>query len=349
MLLPSRYLPCVLIAIATFSLPVVATGLPAQAQRSRDTLTLSNGDLSATWSVAGGVLRWHSLTNQFTHAAVSLDGSPFALLPKEGAVLRSSDFKIVGEPFIEPIPTATGTSKEADRVPGRQIRIEFADASGKVHLTWKAELHNGANYVREELTIHPEQPLPLAQIVLVDAPLPDAHVAGQVKGSPVTAGTFFVGFEHPLSECRVRYDRATCWLSRELPVQAGQSVTYSAVFGVSHPGQLRRDFLHYVELERAHPYRMFLHYNSWYDLGYFDRYNEQQAVDVVERPREGQEEVQARHPVPGRRNRANRRNHQENARDCAGPYVPGSFYPWKHGPQERGRHRPRPSPIVRPH
>ena len=40
--------------------------------------------------------------------------------------------------------------------------------------------------------------------------------------------------------------------------------------------------LNYVELERAHPYRTFLHYNSWYDLGYFDRYNEQQALDVVQ-------------------------------------------------------------------
>ncbi|HEV2469181.1 MAG TPA: enterotoxin [Candidatus Sulfotelmatobacter sp.] len=243
-------------------------------------LILSNGDLSATWSISGGVLRWHKLTNELTHADVSLDSSPFELLPKEGAVLRSSDFKIVGEPVIEPTPAAD-TSKAADRLLGRQIRIEFEDASAKVHLTWKAELRDGANYLREELTIHPDLPLALAQIVLVDAALPDSRVSGQVKGSPVVAGTFFLGFEHPLSECRVRSDRATCWLSRELPVQAGQSVTYSAVFGVTHPGQLRRDFLHYVELERAHPYRTFLHYNSWYDLGYFDRYNEQQAVDVV--------------------------------------------------------------------
>jgi len=276
-----RQLSSALILLATLSLPAAATDSPAQAQRSGDNLTLSNGDLSATWSIDGGVLRWRNLTNHFTHSVVSLDSSPFELLPKEGAVVRSSDFKIVGEPVIESIPVAAGTSKAADHLPGRQIRIEFEDASAKVHLTWKAELHDGANYVREELILHPDQPLALAQIVLVDASLPGAEVSGHVKGSPVTAGTFFVGFEHPLSDCRVRSDRATCWLSRELPVQAGQRVTYSAVFGVTHPAQLRRDFLHYVELERAHPYRTFLHYNSWYDLGFFDRYNERQAVDVV--------------------------------------------------------------------
>src|SRR5579872_4517144 len=276
-----RRLFTALIGLATLSISSAATDAPAKAQRSGHTFTLSNGDLAATWSIAGETLRWRGLTNDFTHSAVTLDSSPFELLPKEGAVLRSDDFKIVGQPVIEAIPAATGTSKAADRLPGCEIRIEFEDASAKVHLTWKAQLHDGANYLREELTIHPDRPLALAQIVLVDASLPGAQVSGQVKGSPVTADTFFVGFEHPLSDCRARSDRATCWLSRELPVQAGQSVTYSAVFGVTHPGQLRRDFLRYVELERAHPYRTFLHYNSWYDLGYFDRYNEQQAVDVV--------------------------------------------------------------------
>src|SRR5581483_6108950 len=116
---------------------------------------------------------------------------------------------------------------------------------------------------------------------LLDLTLPAAQVSGQVKGSPITADTWFVGFEHPLSECRVRMDRATCWLSRALPLQSQQSVTYSAVLGVTHTGQLRRDFSTYLENERAHPYRTFLHYNSWYDLGYFDRYGEQSALAVV--------------------------------------------------------------------
>ncbi len=204
-------------------------------------------------------------------------------MPKEGSVLRSSDFKMLAPPVLEEIPAAINSSKGADRVPGRQIRIELEDSSGKLRVTWKAILREGANYVRQEVTVHAaDQPFALAQIGLVDAVAPGAVVSGRVKGSPVTAGTWFFAFEHPLSDCRVRGDRATCWLSRELPLQAGQSVTYSSVFGVTHSSQLRRDFLRYVELERAHPYRTFLHYNSWYDLGYFDRYDEKSAVNVVQ-------------------------------------------------------------------
>jgi len=44
---------------------------------------------------------------------------------------------------------------------------------------------------------------------------------------------------------------------------------------------LRRVFLAYLERERVHPYRPFLHYNSWYDLGYFTPYTENDAVNVI--------------------------------------------------------------------
>ena len=53
------------------------------------------------------------------------------------------------------------------------------------------------------------------------------------------------------------------------------------MIGTTRPGQLRRDFLAYVEHERAHPYRPFLHYNSWYDLGYFSKFNEPEALAVI--------------------------------------------------------------------
>jgi hypothetical protein len=64
-------------------------------------------------------------------------------------------------------------------------------------------------------------------------------------------------------------------------LRAGQSVTYSSVIGVTRDGQSRRDFLAYLERERAHPYRTFLHYNSWYDLGYFTPYTATDAVDRI--------------------------------------------------------------------
>ena len=254
-----------------------------EAKQEGESYVLSNEFLAAHWTVHHG-LRWQSLTNQLTAVTVGLYDPVFTLTPKEGAVLRSNDwdFEIVGAPAIEDLSASPSAIRGADRLAGKQLRIELEDMPAGIHVTWKGSLRDGANYVREEVTVRSiDHNYPLAEITLIDFAFPDAAVTGAVKGSPVTSATWFFGFEHPLSDCRVRDGRSRCWLERELPLQAGQNVTYSAVIGVAHPGQMRRDFLHYIELERAHPYRTFLHYNTWYDLGYFDRYSEAGVLDVV--------------------------------------------------------------------
>jgi len=53
------------------------------------------------------------------------------------------------------------------------------------------------------------------------------------------------------------------------------------VLGVAPRGQLRRGFTAYLENERAHPFRTFLHYNSWYDIGYFTPYTQDDALRVI--------------------------------------------------------------------
>jgi len=287
--MPSPHSRCLLLLAFLASALAGARAHPAvQAESEGDILTLSNEAIAANWSIGNGSLRWHGLSNRFTGVTLTLDNSAFELVPREGPVLYSSDLKMIGAPLLEDIPLSPDSSRAADHLPGRQIRIELEDPSTKSRITWRVTLHDGANYIRQEVTLRAgQQPLPLTQIGLIDATVPGAAVSGQVKGSPVTAGTelsptWFFAFEHPLSDCRVRGDRVSCWLSRELPLRPEQSVTYSSVFGVTHTGQLRRDFLNYLELERAHPYRTFLHYNSWYDLGFFDRYSEKDAVAEVE-------------------------------------------------------------------
>ena len=66
------------------------------------------------------------------------------------------------------------------------------------------------------------------------------------------------------------------------PLERNRTLVYSAVAGVVRDGQLRRDFATYLERERAHPYRPFLHYNSWGDIGYLTPYTQDQALERIE-------------------------------------------------------------------
>lgn len=59
------------------------------------------------------------------------------------------------------------------------------------------------------------------------------------------------------------------WLERGFEITPGECWEFSVVEGIYAPGQLRRAFQNYLEAERAHPYRVFPHYNSWFHLCIF--------------------------------------------------------------------------------
>jgi len=74
-----------------------------------------------------------------------------------------------------------------------------------------------------------------------------------------------------------------CRLSRNAVLKDGETLTESLVLGLARPAQLRRSFLNYVEREGAHPYRTFLHYNSWFDIAWDkQKFNEAQSLNVIE-------------------------------------------------------------------
>ena len=129
----------------------------------------------------------------------------------------------------------------------------------------------------------------LRAIVLVHTP--GGTPAGVLDGSPVTTEkpattdpSFFLAFEHPLSKTKPVPPRGLCCsLLRTTPLKVGEEQTYSSVMGIAPAGQVRRAFLYYVERERAQPYRPFLHYNSWYDLGYgLGKILEPDALKVID-------------------------------------------------------------------
>ena len=162
------------------------------------------------------------------------------------------------------------------------LDADLADASTGLKVHWRALMRDGTSYVREELTFETASDLDLARVTLIALELPQAYVAGRVAGSPLIWGNAFFGFEHPLAEADVAYGQATISLRRVLPLRGGVPVTYSAVIGVLPAAQQRRGFAAYLENERAAPFRTFLHYNSWYDIGYFTPYTEADALGAIE-------------------------------------------------------------------
>jgi len=240
-----------------------------------------NDTIVARGEIKDSHLAEFSVTDRARGATLHI-AMPFALLLKDGTIYDLRDLVATSVSPTRATGADPSASRLAERKSGQRASVALENAGGTLRCVWSVIVREGTNYLRQELTISSVgKDLDLSRVQLIDLRLPGAHVSGTVDGSPIVAGHLFVGFEHPLARSRVTGDRATAWIDRELPLHAGQSVTYSSVIGVARDGQMRRDFLAYLEEERAHPYRTFLHYNSWYDLGFFTPYTETDALDRV--------------------------------------------------------------------
>lgn len=240
-----------------------------------------NDTVAATWKVQSGALSGLVVTDGRNKAAIEVT-DPFSVTLKDGSTIGTGEFRLQGSLHEVALPMDPDASRLAERVPGRAVEGTFLGPQGQLRLDWKLVQRDGSDYLREIVTLTAlDNDAPIARVSLLGANAPDAIVAGAVDGSPVVSHDDWLGFEHPMSKADAWRGKVKLWIERTLPLAKGQAVTYSAVIGVAHPGQMRRDFANYIERERAHPHRPFLHYNSWYDIGYFTPYTEAEALDRI--------------------------------------------------------------------
>jgi hypothetical protein len=253
----------------------------AVAEVSESRLSLANQALRVVWITNGGKIQFAGLEDLMGMQSLALPNELFVVRLKDGSEIRASEMSVRSQPAIETLNPNPNASRASDRIPGKKITI-ILQASARLTVTWNGLLRDGSNYLRQEVTLRAVgDDVPISEVRLITWNLPGVKVVGTVAGSPVVAHGVFAGLENPLSKCTVCGDLATCSLSRELPLLAGHEVTYSSVIGVTPKEQLRRGFLNYLERERAHPYRTFLHYNTWYDLGYSNKYDQAGVLDRV--------------------------------------------------------------------
>jgi len=296
---------------------------PAEARAGSGELVVSNDFLACRWSLADGRLRPVSVQDKASGQTIEFaaDSECFHLVLGDGQRVSASEMKVVGAPRVETLPADPGSANLARRQAGKQIAVRLAAPDHGLEVEWRAVLRDGSNYVRPCVTLRAkDREIRLGTVALIDLGVRGdrARVMGQVPGSPVVMDGFFFAYEHANSASSVQDGRTPgnlaagkpvsaggeyqqlspalavaddlnvarrirCSLDRHAPLRVGEEVEQASVIGLVPPGQLRRGFLYYVERERAHPFRPFLHYNSWYDVSWGDRRpTEAQCLAAVE-------------------------------------------------------------------
>jgi len=282
--MPIRPLPQTFrMLLAAASIALSSHPLALGQTASVDKVLLPAGALSADIHLSNH--RFAGLKIHDTNSNRILDiPEAFTLVLKDKTQLRSTDMNASALPnsilASDPHRALRGTHDTAP--PPASACWNFTSPNTTATFDWCLVARRGSNYARTLLRIHATtQDLPLAEVRLLDFSDLEAHTDGTVKGSPVVDSNLYFGFEHPLSVNTAANGNVRASLFRDLPLRAGQTITYSAVIGTSQPDQLRRAFLAYIEAERPRPYQPFLHYNSWYDLGYENRFAEAGALDRI--------------------------------------------------------------------
>ena len=259
---------------------------PGKAKSSLDknakNIILRNNALSCKWNYSDNIFRLESITNNLNKEVFEVNSSPFKIELYSGEKINANEMTITRSPKTTRLIPDPKSAILSENMAGVQIEVVFEDMKTGIQATWQGILRDGSNYIRQKLTITgTKKTNTLTGITLIEMNVPGAKVMGEVSGSPVVSNQMFFAYEHPLSQSEVKNDLVTCKSILKIELNPVKVFECSSVIGVFPENQLRRGFLYYLERERAHPYRRYLHYNSWFDLGLYNT-SEETILDVIQ-------------------------------------------------------------------
>ncbi len=291
---------CVFFVLNFGSLSVNAIEFPGPSPGSavstidEDRMSLENSALSFVWTTANDSIRPLLIENRLANEEIDLRRSElFRLVLQDGKVINASDLHLAKSPSTGVLSGSSGLAGQSRRYAGRTLETGLLSDDGNLEVTWQAALCDEGNVVRQTFTfLAKEDPLPVERLQLVGVHGQHPKVVGSVPGSPIVAGHIFFCYERPHSESETREEHGVRSLTLSHPIvesggnqplRPGIPIEQTSAVGVAPQDQLRRGFLYYVERHRAHPYRPFLHYNSWYDICWAGlKINERQCLEVIE-------------------------------------------------------------------
>jgi hypothetical protein len=195
----------------------------------------------------------------------------FSIILKNGKIITSKDFDLEKSPEIKQATIKRNSAKYSDKLEGKIISAMLINKSSGLTIKWEAQLKDGSNYIKQRWSFLAKDSLDIIKYSMIEIPSANAKQMGTVDGTPLVSNEMFFALEHPMSKNEIDKKSADSYLPRQEVLKYSDSMVITTVCGVTPKDQLRRGFLYYAERERAHPYRPFLHYNSWYDLSWIDR------------------------------------------------------------------------------
>ncbi len=155
-----------------------------------------------------------------------------------------------------------------------RITFRFKDGHHKLNLVGVQLLNTNGQVVSEDVHEGTAAQSPAKNVYTVSVPQAGdyrlRYWAHTLDGDIDSRGNIVISL--PIASTKAATARSIpnkvqgSWF-RKATLEPGQVWSVTGVVGLFVPGQERRSFLAYIERERAVPYRPFVHYNDWYEIG----------------------------------------------------------------------------------
>ena len=209
----------------------------------------------------------------------------FQLALPDGTIIPASAFSIIQEPRFRHLKPMEDSPVIAERFAGEELSMIFLNKDIDMNLTLKIQLRNESNYLRLFYTVQlMSDPVEILSWSGINLKLTGFSKMGEVDGSPLMGDDLFMALEHPFASNQIDPEEGTvfCKLEQRQIMVAGQPMHCSVALGVMPAGQHRRGFQYYLGRERAHAFRSFLNYNTWFDIAYPGyKMNEEECIDAI--------------------------------------------------------------------
>lgn len=243
-------------------------------------VTLSNKQLSRTFTVSQGVLRTTEISNKRANTTWTVPAAAeFKIRVSQGTELVEGDEYLTSADFV----CTNQKSYALENAAGQGVEFTLNNKQRQITVVVRYELKESDFYMRKWLEIESQKPITLEYIEVESIPAADAyqpyttrhiHARGSWRpglGQPLyttQTGTFW-GIEFPAAVNTVENGVLQCAYYWGRQITPGQKYkTYAAVCGAGDdPAFIFDSFLEYIDLTRAHAARLQVQYNTWFDYG----------------------------------------------------------------------------------
>lgn len=236
--------------------------------------TLGNKMFSAVFRKSGQGVEFGGLKLADGTVVAAEGGDLFTITLADGTSYGSRELSSSAFAEVD-LPAEKKHPQLAKRFSGKAVRCAFTTPDKALEISWRAVLRNGAHYLRQELVVKANRDTEFSNLRALEYSIPGGGVlelsGNTTHGKVVVNDLVFCGLETPMSQMSIQEEDESArvlgdW-ERCTVLQKGQSWEVSSVLGFFAPEQKRRSFLAYSERERAAAYRLFIHYNDWYEIG----------------------------------------------------------------------------------